>query len=101
MFMEVDVDGLTASKWAISNNRDAEFTTSVQDAVGPYVRSPRRELDLQRTDLGDFVGPTDLVWCRLANPKMLDFALLLQFLQFPPRFFYGDGSIDLWNSKIQ
>ena len=45
-------------------------------AVGPYVWSPWRELDLQGTDLGDFVGATDLIRRCLANPKVLDFAFL-------------------------
>ena len=52
---------LTASKGAVRNNCDAEFATSVEDAVGTYVWRPWRELDLQRTDLGDLVGPADLV----------------------------------------
>jgi hypothetical protein len=29
------------------------------------------------------VGPTDLICCRLANPKVIDFAFFLHFLQFP------------------
>lgn len=86
---------LTASKRAVSNDCDAEFATNVKDAVGPYVWGPWRELDLQRINLGDFVRPADLFFCRLTNPEILDFAFLLQSLQFPPRFFYGDGSIDL------
>lgn len=86
---------LTASKWAISNNRDAEFATSVQDAVGPYVWRPWRELDLQGTDLGDLVGPTDLVRVCLANAEVLDLSFLLQFLQLSPRLFNRNGSIDL------
>ena len=87
---------LTASKGAVCHNCDAEFATSVEDAVGAYVWRPWRELDLQRTDLGDLVGPADLVRGCLANAKVLDFSFLLQFLQFSPRLLDGNGPIDLF-----